>query len=166
MHVANCNYTHILYLRESMDLVKLSFFIQNVAEWTATGNVKQGWDKMLVWSHLALCTVKSTPFIKYRQRQENFRVAQLWRAPCQQYREKLLPRLLSSYTLKESKIAFMLEFWGWVFAADSPEQGLKQVLAQEAPLQPEKAEIALFSDQHWNPFDALYILMQLQTAVE
>lgn len=42
----------------------------------------------------------------------------------------------------------MLEFSGWVFAADSPEQGLKQVLAQEAPLQPEKAEIAVFSDQH------------------
>lgn len=60
----------------------------------------------------------------------------------------------------------MLEFWGWVFPADSPEQGLKQVLAQEASLQPEKAKIALFTDQQWNPFDALYVLMQLQTAVE
>lgn len=70
---------------------------------------------------------------------------------------KLLPCLLSSYTLKGSKIAFMLEFWGRVFAADSPEQGLKQALAQEASLQTEKAVIALFSDQHWNPFNTLYI---------
>lgn len=137
-----------------------------VVEWTETGNIKQGWDKMVVWSLLALCTVKYTTVYKTWEKLGELQdrivvmgtLSAMWR--------KLLPCLLSSYTLKGSKIAFMLEFWGWIFTADSSEQGLKQEFAQEASLQPEKAKIALFSDQQWNQFDTLYILMQLQTAVE
>lgn len=40
------------------------FLYKMVVAWTATGNVKQGWDKMLVRSLLALCTMKSTTVYK------------------------------------------------------------------------------------------------------